>query len=65
VENEIRKAFLRNAGLDADNLAVTTTDRTITLDGTVHSWAELEAAVAAARAAPGVRTVDNRLKIAY
>jgi osmotically-inducible protein OsmY len=65
VEGEIRKAFFRSASLDADNIAVTTSEGTITLTGIVRSWDELEAAVAAAWAAPGVRTVDNRLEIAY
>jgi osmotically-inducible protein OsmY len=64
VENDIRKAFQRNAGLDADNVAVRTTAGTVTLSGTVRSWDALESAVAAAWAAPGVRSVDNRLEIA-
>jgi osmotically-inducible protein OsmY len=65
VEGEIRKAFIRTATLDADNIAVSTSEGTITLTGIVNSWAELEAAVAAAWAAPGVRSVDNRLTIGY
>ena len=63
VESEIKRAFLRNAALDADNIGVSTSEGTVTLRGTVHSWAELEAAVAVAWAAPGVRAVDNRLEV--
>lgn len=63
VESDIKSAFLRNAGLDADNIGVTTSNGTVTLQGTVRSWDELEAAVAAAWAAPGVRVVDNQLEI--
>ena len=65
VEGEIRKAFLRNAGVDADNIGVTTSKGTVTLTGTVHSLEELESAVAAARAAPGVHDVDNQLRVAF
>ena len=65
VDSEIRKAFIRNAGLDADNIGITTSGGTVRLSGTVRSWEELEAAVAAAAAAPGVKDVDNQLKVAY
>ena len=65
VEGEIRTAFLRNAVRDADNVGVTTSEGTVTLTGTVHSWEELETAVAAARAAPGVHRVDNQPKVAF
>lgn len=65
VGSEIRQAFLRNAALDADNIGVTTSEGTVRLSGTVHSWDELEAAVTAARAAPGVKGVDNQLKVVF
>ena len=65
VGSEIRKAFLRNAALEADNIGITTSGGTVRLRGTVRSWEELEAAVAAAAAAPGVKDVDNQLKVAY
>jgi osmotically-inducible protein OsmY len=37
----------------------------VTLRGSVRSWAERDAALDAAWAAPGVTAVDDRLEIAY
>jgi osmotically-inducible protein OsmY len=65
VEKKIKKAFTRNAKLDADDLAVSISDGTVTLSGTVHSWDERDAAVTAAWAAPGVKVVDDLLTVAY
>ena len=63
VERAIRKAFLRNARLDAEHLQVAVAEGTITLSGRVHSREEHDTAVAAAWAAPGVREVDDRLTV--
>jgi osmotically-inducible protein OsmY len=65
VEKKIKKAFTRNAKLDADDLAVSISDGTVTLSGTVRSWDERDAAVTAAWAAPGVKVVDDLLTVAY
>jgi osmotically-inducible protein OsmY len=65
VEKKIKKAFTRNAKLDADDLAVSTSDGMVTLTGTVRSWDERDAAVAAAWAAPGVKVVDDLLTVTY
>jgi osmotically-inducible protein OsmY len=65
VEKKIRKAFSRNAKLDADELTVATSNGTVTLSGQVRSWDERNAAVAAAWAAPGVKSVDDLLTVAY
>jgi osmotically-inducible protein OsmY len=40
VQDSITKAFKRNAGVDADDLRVSTDNGTVTIDGTVRSWAE-------------------------
>ncbi len=65
VEHSIRKALERDARLDAGNIVVATAPGAVTLNGTVASWAEHEAAVAAAWAAPGVRTVHDNLTVSY
>ena len=65
VERGIEKAFKRNAKLDAKDVKVETDGRTVTLRGTVASWAEHDEAVAAAWAAPGVQKVKDRLLVAY
>ncbi len=65
IEHGIKKAFERNAKLDAEGLVVATSSGTVTLTGTVRSWSERDAAVAAAWAAPGVTTVNDRLTVTY
>jgi osmotically-inducible protein OsmY len=40
VEHSIKKAMERNAKLDAESVAVESSNGTITLRGTVHSWAD-------------------------
>jgi osmotically-inducible protein OsmY len=40
-------------------------DRRVTLNGTVKSWAEHDAAVDAAWGAPGVQDVRDELEIVY
>jgi osmotically-inducible protein OsmY len=65
VQHAIKKAFTRDAKLDADDLMVASSEGTVTLTGTVHSWSERDAAVAAAWAAPGVSLVDDLLTVTY
>jgi osmotically-inducible protein OsmY len=65
VKGSIEKAFKRNAKIDADDVSVETYDGIVVLGGTVDSWAEHDAAVAAAWAAPGVRNVDDNILVAY
>jgi osmotically-inducible protein OsmY len=65
VSDGIQKAFKRGAKIDADNLTVAASDGTVTLSGSVRSWSEHDAAVAAAWAAPGVTTVNDRLTVSY
>jgi osmotically-inducible protein OsmY len=65
LEHSITKAFERNAKLDGKDLKVETDGRTVTLKGTVSSWAEHDQAVAAAWAAPGVQKVKDHILVAY
>jgi osmotically-inducible protein OsmY len=65
VKESIGKAFKRNAALDADDLHVSTDDGSVTLKGTVSSWAEHDEAIDAAWAAPGVSSVHDHLSVAY
>jgi osmotically-inducible protein OsmY len=65
VQESIKKAFKRSAKVDAKNVKVTTSNGTVTLDGTVRSWLEHDQAVETAWAAPGVRNVDDQLRVAY
>jgi osmotically-inducible protein OsmY len=65
VKHSIKKAMERNAKLDADDLSVESSKGTVTLSGTVASWAEHDDAVDAAWAAPGVTRVKDRILVAY
>jgi osmotically-inducible protein OsmY len=63
VSQSITRAFERDARLQASNIDVDTLNGTVRLTGTVNSWAEHDAAVAAAWAAPGVIEVDDRVNV--
>ena len=65
VQDSIKKAFKRNATLDADDLYVTTDNGTVTVNGTVSSWAEHDEALDAAWAAPGVTSVHDEMTVGY
>jgi osmotically-inducible protein OsmY len=65
VQKSIKKAFKRNAKLDAKSVEVTSSNGTVTLEGTVSSWPEHDEALEVAWAAPGVRNVDDHLRVSY
>jgi osmotically-inducible protein OsmY len=65
VQESIRKAFKRNAALDADDLYISSDNGTVTINGTVSSWAEHDEAIDAAWAAPGVISVQDEMTVAY
>jgi osmotically-inducible protein OsmY len=63
VQAEIEEALERRADRAARRIAVSVHDGTVTLDGTVHSWAEKEAVLGAARGTQGVRIVADHLRV--
>jgi osmotically-inducible protein OsmY len=65
VKDSIRKAFRRNAALDADDLQISSDSGSVTLKGAVGSWAEHDEAIDAAWAAPGVTSVNDQLIVTY
>jgi osmotically-inducible protein OsmY len=65
VQASIKKAFKRNAALDADDLDISTDNGTVTINGTVGSWAEHDEALDAAWAAPGVTSVHDEMTVGY
>jgi len=65
VDESIKKAFKRNAAVDADDLSIATNNGTVTISGTVRSWAEHDEALDAAWAAPGVTSVYDDMTVTY
>jgi len=65
VQHSIKKAMERNAKLDAESVSVESANGTVTLRGTVSSWADHDEAVGAAWAAPGVTRVKDHILVAY
>ena len=64
LKQKIEDALVRSAHTDATGIGVDVDGTTVTLRGTVRSYAEKKDAERATIAAPGVTTVDNRLLIA-
>jgi osmotically-inducible protein OsmY len=63
VRDAIEDALERQAEREADRIELDVHDGRVTLTGRVRSWAERQAVVGAAKGTPGVRNVDDRLRI--
>jgi osmotically-inducible protein OsmY len=63
VREAIEQALERRAEREAQRIQVAVRDGTVTLTGSVPSWAAKQAVLGAARFTPGVRTVDDHLRI--
>lgn len=63
IKQRIENALKRSAELDSKQLRVAVADGTVTLEGTVASWAAHDQAVGAAWAAPGVIDVRDSLRV--
>jgi osmotically-inducible protein OsmY len=63
IKTRIEQAFKRSAEIDANRIAADITDGTVTLRGTVRTWAEKQEAERVAWASPGVARVQNLLLI--
>lgn len=65
VARRIQDALTRQVERETRRMDIQVQDGTVTLRGTVHSWHERDAAVAAAWAAPGVSRVVNELVVGH
>jgi osmotically-inducible protein OsmY len=63
VKQRVREALARGAKFDAEHITVEVEGHKAILKGTVRSYAELRDAERAARNAPGVTEVENRLTV--
>ena len=63
IKAKIEEAFRRQANLDARRVNVATNDGEVILTGSVSSWAERDAAIAAAWSAPGVTSVKADIAV--
>jgi osmotically-inducible protein OsmY len=63
VRKAIEQVLERRAEREAKRIRVDVRDGTVTLTGPVHSWAERKSMLAAARFTPGVRAVEDHLRV--
>ena len=63
VRQKIEAALKRSAKVDARRINVTAADGKVVLSGNVHSWFERDEARRAAWAAPGVKSIDDRIAV--
>jgi osmotically-inducible protein OsmY len=63
LRRRIAGALHRCADIDARSLTIVIEGSTVTLDGEVDSWSEVEAAEKAVMHAPGVTEVVNRIRV--
>jgi osmotically-inducible protein OsmY len=63
VRSAIEAALERYIEREGRRIQLDVHDGRVTLSGSVRTWAERQAAVGAARGTPGVREVDDRLKL--
>ncbi|MFI4974371.1 MAG: BON domain-containing protein [Caulobacterales bacterium] len=64
VSQRIRDALERDAELESRAIQVSVTGDRVRLDGAVHTWRERDAVERAAWSAPGVRAVEDHVRVA-
>jgi osmotically-inducible protein OsmY len=63
IREEIEQALERRAERHANNIQIEIRDGIVKMTGPVHSWAEREAVIGAARYTPGVVSVEDHLHL--
>jgi osmotically-inducible protein OsmY len=65
VRDSIQEAMRRSAAIEAERIQIRTSDGTVTLSGTVDSWAQHDAVVSAAWRSPGVHHVVDEVDVTF
>lgn len=65
IAEQLLAAFARNDALFDDNITVSTSGHTVSLDGSVRYWSEYDQAEEIAWRAPGVTSVINNIVVTY
>lgn len=63
IKERIEDALKRNALIEARNITIDVRNGNVTLEGKVHGWHEREVLETAVWAAPGVKSVDDRVTV--
>lgn len=63
LQQAIEEALQRRAAREARRIALDVHEGRVILTGLVHSWAERQSVVGAVRGTPGVRGIDDRLRV--
>ena len=63
LQNRIEDALKRNAEIEAEGIGVSVKNGAVVLTGLVHGLSEHEAIKQAVWSAPGVRSVDDHLRV--
>jgi osmotically-inducible protein OsmY len=65
IKRRIKEALERQADVEAEKVSIAIEGDKVRLDGKVRAWSEREAIEHAAWAAPGVRSVEDRITVGY
>lgn len=63
VRSAIADALVRRVERELERVHLDVRDGRVTLSGSVHTWAEHQAAIGAARGTPGVRSIEDHLRV--
>ncbi|HYP58570.1 MAG TPA: BON domain-containing protein [Beijerinckia sp.] len=63
IKKRIEEALRRNAQVEAQGISIDVHEGKVTLEGMVHTWHERDMAETAAWAAPGVKSVEDHLRV--
>lgn len=63
LRSSIREALERHVAREVDHIGIDVHDDTVVLSGKIASWSERDAVIGAAKGTPGVRRIEDQLRI--